>query len=254
MVDAVRLAGKAAIVTGGASGIGRAVALRFLAEGAKVLAVDVNEAGLAETVRTAEGAHGNLRILTADISRADECGRLVAEAAANFGRVDILANMHGVSDFTDTNILAVSEEVFTRTWEVNVRALFLLSKAVIPEMQKGGAGSIINMSSGAALGGAGGTAYTASKGGVNALTRAIAYQFAGQNIRCNCVCPGPIDTPMMHRSFEKLGMTNLPIAPGRIPRIGQAEEVGALVAFLASDESAFISAATYTIDGGATGH
>jgi NAD(P)-dependent dehydrogenase (short-subunit alcohol dehydrogenase family) len=249
-----RLAGKTAIVTGGASGIGRAVVQRFVAEGARVVAVDVNDDGLKETVGMLEGAGDAVRTVVGDVSRQEDCRRIVQEAVTGFGGLNILANMHGVSDMSDTNILAVSEAVFQRTWEVNVKAHFLLSKEAIPEMEKAGAGSIINMSSGAALGGAGGTAYTASKGGVNALTRAIAYQFAGKNIRCNCVCPGPIDTPMMHRSFAKLGMTNLPIAPGRIPRIGRAEEVAALVAFLASDESAFISAATYTIDGGATGH
>jgi NAD(P)-dependent dehydrogenase (short-subunit alcohol dehydrogenase family) len=253
-MDAQRLTGKVAIVTGAASGIGKAVASRFAAEGARVLAVDVNAEGLGATARELGCGDNRLRTLAADVSRAEECERIVGEAVAAFGALHVLANMHGISDFSDTNLLAVSEEVFRRTWEVNTLALFLLAKAAVPEMQKAGAGSIVNMSSGAALGGAGGTAYTASKGGVNALTRAIAYQFAKDNIRCNCVCPGPIETPMMRRSFEKLGMTNLPIAPGRIPRIGQPEEVAALVTFLASDESAFITAATYTIDGGATGH
>jgi NAD(P)-dependent dehydrogenase (short-subunit alcohol dehydrogenase family) len=178
----------------------------------------------------------------------------VAETVKAFGGLNIVANMHGISDFSDTKILTVSEDVFTRTWEVNTKAIFLLCKQAIPEMQKAGAGSIINMSSGAALGGGGGTAYTASKGALNALTRAIAYQHAADNIRCNAICPGPIDTPMMHSSFKKLGMTDLPIAPGRIPRIGRPEEVAALVAFLASDEAGFITAATYTIDGGASGH
>jgi NAD(P)-dependent dehydrogenase (short-subunit alcohol dehydrogenase family) len=190
----------------------------------------------------------------ADVSKASDSERIVNEAVSVFGGVNILANMHGISDFADTKILTVSEEVFTRTWEVNTKALFLLSKAVLPQMQKAGGGAIVNMSSAASLGGGGGTAYTASKGSVNALTRAIAYQHARETIRCNVLCPGPIDTPMMHRSFEKLGMTNLPIAPGCIPRIGQPEEVAGLVAFLASDEAAFITAATYTIDGGSTGH
>jgi NAD(P)-dependent dehydrogenase (short-subunit alcohol dehydrogenase family) len=251
---AERLAGKVAIVTGAGSGIGRAVTQRFVAEGARVVGVDVNGAGMEETVAQLNGAGTGVRRVVADISKHEECRRVVQEAVSAFGGLNILANMHGISDFSDTNILAVTEEVFQRTWEVNVKALFLLAKEALPELEKAGAGSIVNMSSGAALGGSGGTAYTASKGGVNALTRAIAYQFAAKNIRCNCVCPGPIDTPMMHRSFEKLGMTNLPIAPGRVPRIGRPEEVAALVAFLASDESAFITAATYTIDGGSSGH
>jgi len=253
MADA-RLAGKAAIVTGGASGIGRATAQRFVAEGARVLAVDVNAEGLEETVGLVKASGGVLHAAVADVSRGDDARAVVAQAMQDFGAVHLLANMHGISESSDTNILNVSEEVFTRTWEVNVKALFLLCKAALPEIERSGGGAIVNMSSGAALGGSGGTAYTASKGGVNALTRAIAYQFAAKNIRCNAICPGPIDTPMMHRSFEKLGMTNLPIAPGRVPRIGRPEEVAALVTFLCSDEAAFITAATYTIDGGATGH
>jgi NAD(P)-dependent dehydrogenase (short-subunit alcohol dehydrogenase family) len=249
-----RLSGKVAIVTGAASGIGKATAIRLAAEGAKVVAVDVNARGLEDTTKSIATQGGTVKAVEADISKQAECARVVREAVSGFGGVNILANMHGISDFTDTKLLTVSEEVFTRTWEVNTKAIFLLCKEAIPEMQKAGAGSIVNMSSGAALGGGGGTAYTASKGALNALTRAIAHQHAAENIRCNVVCPGPIDTPMMHRSFEKLGMTNLPIAPGRIPRIGQPEEVAALVAFLASDEAAFITSATYTIDGGATGH
>ena len=249
-----RLAGRVAIVTGAASGIGKAVATRLAREGARVVAVDVNEAGLAATVAEIRGAGGTASSVAADLALAETAETVVSEAVTTHGGLNIVANMHGLSDFSDTKILTTPVEVFQRTWEVNTKAIFLLCKRAIPELQKAGGGSIINMSSGAALGGSGGVAYTASKGALNALTRAIAYQHAADRIRCNNVCPGPIDTPMMHRSFEKLGMTNLPIAPGRIPRIGEAEEVAALVAFLASDESSFITAATYTIDGGATGH
>ena len=249
-----RLSGKSAIVSGGASGIGRATAIRLASEGARVTAVDVNGEGLEQAVRDIREAGGTARAVVADISSASECARVVAEAVAAFGGLDTVANMHGISDFTDTRLLTTSEEVFTRTWEVNTKAIFLLCKEAIPYLQQSGGGAIVNMSSGAALGGGGGIAYTASKGALNALTRAIAYQHAADHIRCNVVCPGPIETPMMRRSFEKLGMTNLPIAPGRIPRIGQPEEVAALVAFLASDEARFITAATYTIDGGATAH
>lgn len=249
-----RLTGKTAIVTGAASGIGRATAARLAAEGACVLAVDQNEGGLAATVEEIAAAGGTARPAAGDLSSHEVCKAVVSAVVSAFGGLHIVANMHGMSDFTDTKILTVTEDVFTRTWEVNAKAIFLLCKEAIPHLQRAGGGSIINMSSGAALGGSGGVAYTASKGALNALTRAIAYQHAADNIRCNCVCPGPIDTPMMHRSFEKLGLTNLPIAPGRVPRIGRPEEVAALVAFLASDESQFITAATYTIDGGATGH
>jgi NAD(P)-dependent dehydrogenase (short-subunit alcohol dehydrogenase family) len=254
MVDTTRLAGKVAIVTGGASGIGKATAERLAGEGAKVVACDVNAEGLEATVKGITASGGTAKAVVGDVSKAADCKRIVGEAVSSYGGVNILANTHGISDFSDTKLLTTTEEVFTRTWEVNTKGIFLLCKEAIPEMQKAGQGSIVNMSSGAALSGAGGTAYTASKGALNALTRAIAYQHAAENIRCNCICPGAIDTPMMHRSFEKLGMTNLPIAPGRIPRIGQPEEVAGLVAFLASDEAAFITAATYTIDAGSSGH
>jgi NAD(P)-dependent dehydrogenase (short-subunit alcohol dehydrogenase family) len=249
-----RLAGKTAIVTGAASGIGRATAIRLAAEGASVLAVDLVADGLSATEREIVAAGGIVKGVAGDLSSHATCKDVVAAAVSAFGALHVVANMHGMSDFTDTRILTVTEDIFTRTWEVNTKAIFLLCKEAIPSLQEAGGGSIINMSSGAALGGGGGTAYTSSKGALNALTRAIAYQHAADNIRCNCVCPGPIDTPMMHRSFAKLGLTDLPIAPGRIPRIGRPEEVAALVAFLASDESQFITAATYTIDGGATGH
>ena len=248
------LTGRVAIVTGAASGIGKAVALRLARQGAMVVAVDMNGDGLSSTLSEIRGGGGTASSVTADLSLSETADAVVGEAIGTHGGLNIVANMHGLSDFTDTKILTTSVEVFQRTWEVNTKAIFLLCKRAIPEMQKAGGGSIINMSSGAALGGSGGVAYTASKGALNALTRAIAYQHAADLIRCNSICPGPIDTPMMHRSFQKLGMTNLPIAPGRIPRIGQAEEVAALVAFLASDEASFITAATYTIDGGATGH
>ncbi len=249
-----RLADKVAVVTGVASGIGRATATRFAQEGAKVIAVDLAEGGLREAVAAIASDGGEATAVVADVSHADDCARIVETATRSYGRLDILANTHGISDMGDTGILNVTEEIFTRTWEVNTKALFLLAKAAIPEMQRAGGGSIVNMSSVGALSGGGGTAYTASKGGVNALTRTIAYRHADDLIRCNCICPGPIDTPMMHRSFEKLGLTDLPIAPGRVPRIGRPEEVAALVTFLASDEAAFITGATYTIDGGASGH
>lgn len=245
-----RLSGKRAIVTGAASGIGKATAQRFALEGARVLCVDVDAEGLQATTAALTDAVS----VTADISDADQVREVVDTAVAQLGGVDILANMHGISDMADTSILDVSEDVFTRTWEVNTKANFLLAKAVLPEMQKAGGGAIVNMSSGAALGGGGGAAYTASKGALNALTRHIANRHAADGIRCNVICPGPIDTPMMHRSFEKLGMTDLPPAPGVIPRIGRPEEVAALVTFLVSDEASFITAATYTIDGGSSGH
>src|SRR5205823_14598611 len=135
-----------------------------------------------------------------------------------------------------------------------LRAIFLLCKYGVPQLQRAGGGAIINLASAAALRGGGGTSYTASKGGVTAITRAVAFQNAAENIRCNSICPGPVDTPMLQVSMKKLGLTTMVSGRGTIPRIAQPEEVAFLVTFLVSDEAAFITGATYTIDGGSTQH
>ncbi len=154
----------------------------------------------------------------------------------------------------DTRIVDVSEETFDGTIAVNLRSIFLLCKYAVPALAQSGGGAIVNLASGAALFGGGGTSYTASKGGVTAITRAVAFQNAAKGIRCNSICPGPVDTPMLQISMKKFGLTKMPSPRGTIPRIAQPEEIAFLVTFLVSDEAAFITGATYTIDGGATQH
>ena len=165
-----------------------------------------------------------------------------------------MANCHGISMLQDTKIVDVSEETFDRTIAVNLRGTFLMCKYGLPHLKQAGGGAIVNLASGAALFGGGGTSYTASKGGVTAITRAIAFQHAANSIRCNSICPGPVDTPMLQISMKKFGMTKFPAPRGTIQRIAQPEEVAYLIMFLASDEAAYITGATYTIDGGATQH
>ena len=165
-----------------------------------------------------------------------------------------MANCHGISLMEDTRIVDVPEEVFDRTIAVNLRGIFLMCKYGVPALKRSGGGAIVNLASAAALSGGGGTSYTASKGGVTALTRAIAFQNAAEGIRCNSICPGPVDTPMLQISMKKLGLTTMTSRPGTIPRIAQPEEVAFLITFLVSDEAAFITGAIYTIDGGATQH
>jgi NAD(P)-dependent dehydrogenase (short-subunit alcohol dehydrogenase family) len=154
----------------------------------------------------------------------------------------------------DTKIVDVPEEVFDRTIAVNLRGMFLLCKYGIPHLKGAGGGAIVNLASVAALAGGGGTSYTTSKGGVAALTRAVAFQNAAENIRCNSICPGPVDTPMLQISMKKLGLSTMTSRPGTIPRIARPQEVASLITFLVSDEAAYITGATYTIDGGASQH
>ena len=178
-------------MTGAASGIGKARAGVFAGEGALLMLVDIDEEGLKETRDTVAAQGAQVAIARADLSQTEEVRRVVEATASAYGRIDVLANVHGITDLNDVVITDVPEELFDRTIAVNLRSSFLTCKYTIPVMKESGGGAIVSLSSVGALYGSGGAAYTASKGGVLALTKSIAFHTAHEGIRCNTICPAP---------------------------------------------------------------
>jgi NAD(P)-dependent dehydrogenase (short-subunit alcohol dehydrogenase family) len=246
------LQGNVAIVTGAASGIGKATARVFGDEGAKVVLADIDKAGAKET--ESELAAAGIETVTVGVDLADPVGvrGLIDAAMRRFGRIDTLVNIAGASYREDTVVEDVPEEIFDKTFAVNARSVFLTSKYVVPAMKASEGGSLVHVSSLAAVFGIGGISYTASKGAVASMSRQLAYHGARHRIRSNCILCGVIETPMLEGFAAKVGLEAPPNVPGQLPRKGKPEEVGYLAAFLASDKAAYITGSTYTIDGGWT--
>jgi NAD(P)-dependent dehydrogenase (short-subunit alcohol dehydrogenase family) len=239
-----RLEGKVAVVTGAAGGIGAATVEAFQREGAKVVGVDL-----------LDGAPGDLA-LAVDVTEEFAVQQMYAQVAEQFGKVDILFNNAGISPDDDASVLDTSLEAWQRVQDVNLKSVFLCCKHGIPHLLEGGGGSVINTASFVAVMGAATSqiSYTASKGGVLALTRELGVEFARKNIRVNALCPGPVNTPLLQELFAKdperaaRRLVHVPMG-----RFGKAEEIANGVLFLASDESSFMTAATFLIDGGLSG-
>ena len=246
-----RLAGRVAVITGGASGIGFATAQRFAAEGAHVVIADLND----ETGQAAAAEVGG-RYVRADVTSPEDNEGMYSEAFDAFGRVDIAFHNAGISPPDDDSILTTSLDAWRRVQEVNLTSVFLGCKAVIPYMQRAGKGSIINTASFVATMGAATSqiSYTASKGGVLAMSRELGVQFAREGIRVNALSPGPVNTPLLRELFAKdperaaRRLVHVPLG-----RFAEAEEMAAAVAFLASDDSSFITASNFLVDGGIAG-
>jgi len=247
------LAGKIAVVSGAASGIGRGASLRLAEMGALVAVLDINEAQGRKTVSLIEAQKGRGLFLKCDVRAADDCRRVADAVVENSGSINILCNCAGIAIRKD--VVELAEEEWDLALDVNLKGIYLLSRAVLPAMIGAGGGSIINIGSGWSLkGGPRAASYCAAKGGVVNLTRAMALDHGRHNIRVNCVCPGDVDTPMLHSECAQLGQdkgaflreaANRPLA-----RIGTAEDVANAVLFLASPMSSWITGASLVVDGG----
>jgi NAD(P)-dependent dehydrogenase (short-subunit alcohol dehydrogenase family) len=249
----MQLAGKVALITGGGSGIGRATALLFAREGAAVAVVDLDGARAQVVAREIDAEGGQALAVRCDVSQAADCQRAVQETVAAFGRLDILFNNAGI--IRRASVLELTEEEWDRAMAVNVKSVFLLSRYAIPIMAQGGGGAIVNTGSGWGLvGGRNAVSYCASKGAVVNMTRAMALDHAGQNIRVNCVCPGDTDTGMLRSEAQQLGAATeafLAEAADRpLRRIGKPEDIAQAVLYLASEASSFVTGTTLVVDGG----
>jgi len=245
----VRLNDKVAIITGAASGIGREAAVLFAAEGAAVVAVDVNDAGGRETVDLVKKAGGRAEYVHADVSSSRDCARMVQAAEETFGKLSVLFNNAGIMHARDDDAIATDEDVWDLTMRINLKGVYLGCKHGIPALRRGGGGSIINTASFVALLGAATpqVAYTASKGGVVALTRELAVIHARENIRVNALCPGPLRTELLMKLLDTEEKKQR-----RLGRFGEAKEMARAALFLASDEASYITGANFMADGGIT--
>jgi NAD(P)-dependent dehydrogenase (short-subunit alcohol dehydrogenase family) len=250
-VKAHRLEGRVAVVTGGASGIGLAAVRRLAAEGAKIVVGDVDPAAGKATADEVGGLY-----VQTDVTSDTEVENLFKQAYDTFGSVDIAFNNAGISPPEDGSILDTGLEAWRKVQEVNLTSVYLCCKHVIPYMQRQGKGSIINTASFVAVMGAATSqiSYSASKGGVLAMSRELGVEFARQGIRVNALCPGPVNTPLLKELFAKdEERANRRLVHVPMGRFGEPEEIAAAVAFLASDDSSFITANTFLVDGGISG-
>ena len=243
-----RLDNKVAIITGGASGIGRATAVRFAQEGAKVVVADVVDEAGRQLARELEGLY-----IHTDVADEEAVQSMFAQTVEGYGGLDILFNNAGISPSDDDSILTTGVEAWQRVQDVNLKSVYLCCKYGIPLMQQRGGGSIINVASFVAIMGSATSqiSYTASKGGVLSMSRELGVQFARENIRINALCPGPVNTPLLQELFakdpERAARRLVHVPMGRFAR---PEEMASAVLFLASDDSSFMTASTFLVDGG----
>ncbi len=249
----MQLQGKVSLITGAASGIGRAIAALFAHEGATVVVVDIDQDKGPAVAQEIVERDGQAIFLYADVTRDDHCRRVVRRTITELGRLDVLVNNAGI--IRRGSVLETSVEEWDRVMAINVRAVFLLCRHAIPRMVASGGGVVVNVASGWGLkGGAKAAAYCASKGAVVNLTRALAIDHGPQGIRVNCICPGDTDTPMLREEAGQMGEPEahfLAAAADRpLRRIGRPEEIAQAALYLAGETSSFVTGAALVVDGG----
>jgi NAD(P)-dependent dehydrogenase (short-subunit alcohol dehydrogenase family) len=250
----MRLENKVALITGAGSGIGKETSLLFAKEGAKVVAVDVNDAAGHQAVDLIKQSGGQAIYVHADVSKASDCENMVAQAENTFGKLNVLFNNAGISHADDDDAIKTSEEVWDLTFRINVKGVFLGCKYGIPALRRAGGGSIINTASFVAILGAATPqlAYTASKGAVLSMTRELATIHARENIRVNALCPGPLNTELLMKYLNTPDKKQRRLVHIPMGRFGEAKEMASAVLYLASNEASFVTGTEFMVDGGIT--
>ena len=249
-----RLDGKVAVITGAGSGIGRVAASLFAAEGARVVVADVVADQAESAVAEIVGAGGTATAVTVDVSDEAQVTAMVATAVGTYGGLHVLFNNAGIFPDDDGGILDTPPETWQRVMEVNLKGVWLGCRAGVPAMVDSGGGSIVNVASFVALVGAATAqmAYTASKGGVLALTRELAVEYARRGIRANSICPGPVETPLLAELLADPERRQRRLVHIPIGRFGRPEEIAKAALFLASDDASFVTGSALVVDGGIT--
>ncbi len=250
----MRLENKVALITGGGSGIGRESCLLFAAEGASVVVADTNEETAAETTRMIRDNGGQATHVRADVSKAADCQAMVRHAEETFGKLDILFNNAGIMHSADSDAVHTEEKIWDLTMAINLKGVYLGCKYGVPALRRAGGGSIINTASFVAIVGAATPqlAYTASKGGVLAMTRELAVVHARENIRVNALCPGPLRTELLMSFLNTEEKKQRRLVHVPMGRFGEAKEMAYAALYLASDESSYVTGTEFMVDGGLT--
>jgi NAD(P)-dependent dehydrogenase (short-subunit alcohol dehydrogenase family) len=250
----LRLQAKIALITGAGSGIGRESSLLWASEGASIVAVDVNQEAAQHTADAVQAAGGRAVAVQADVSRAQDCERMIAKAESEYGKLNILFNNAGIMHSQDDDAVSTDESVWDLTMNVNAKGVFLGCKYGIPALRRAGGGAIVNTASFVAVLGAATpqVAYTASKGAVLAMTRELAIVHARENIRINALCPGPLKTELLMKFLNTDEKKQRRLVHIPIGRFGEAKEIARAALFLVSDDSSYVTGTEFLVDGGIT--